>query len=1211
MTWIILGLLLLLALWVGAGLLLLARGSRRLGSDYQREVARRVCAVGEEVEVALRLVAPVRMPLADDHDVLLVIDHSGSMGSGPGSPLREAVRAAENFIRRLPDNIHVGIIGFDHDARLLSPLTGEQRQAMRALGSLGAGGGTAIHAALKASHAAFQIGRPGIMKTVILLSDGSSASGPAEAEAAHLRQEIERLTLVCIGFGPHVNESLMRSIASAPDKYLHVNNADDLYGLFSFLAGAVSGQMAVAGLVDEGVSSPSPFKLTRTGGLYPLGVQPGDPTRNSATRVVWSIPLMNEAPVPLTYNLVAECPGWFPVATDDGKATWRLPDGTKTEVRAPSGPHVLVMPRWFGWAWPILNPLFWIIFGRFWPCAVKPRESQAAAEPEQLPVAALPALPPAPQQRIYEPSLRPALVIGLGEVGEWTVCRLKERLEDRCIDPAQVEALAIHVTHRSNRAPVKVGRTALETDEIVELHQDLRPYLETLRDEGTPPLRNWVPWRSWLAEMPPLTTLRTIADDRRKARLALIRKPDQVETMLDPGLRRVVGQEGVVIVVGSPADAECSGLLAEVAHICASRDAGVTALFAPTSFFEQPTTEMLALAQELERMSLMKGRNLSSDRHQPPVAARQLFDRIVALEEKYDTPAAASVPAAELIWEMLAYKEVFKQLPLLRADGDEVICCSAAVDSHSLPAAALWRWTRERTLALGLNGRRLGLTQEQGRLVLPVADKQTVNDDVDDFWSGQTSLRPQPLLLTRLRPALRSTNADSISALLSLQDAVPFDQPYHEQVAYSRQERQAFAAYLEGWCQHIFDREQAQGVWGVHVVMPALLRVGDELQVVSNSINRLSGNVDFANLINFASALLVDFSAIVSDLQREMAQWIAKLVGPQLELRVGSPSDATATPLAYSIEEERQALESVFDSLDARGQEFLTQQFQDWYRSYGDLILGQLSFRAVREANGERVSIRLSYSQQELDANTDVAETLRTALDRYRNVVLGWPVEQLAQRKEVANPLDRFRVGKHSALVYPEVLSVADEEDPFVASAVEVRARTIRQLLGVVPPPPGDAPYAWPEEANAARIAQKIRNRLRRDPQPFSPIAVHLMRDTEKLHGFINDLAQGRVVQQGTKYVLRRDGHNYQVGPRDESLQGLDAFQSVVQQVVSDELSLDGQTISPAPADLTNSLAETLKAVEAHPLIKPSVKSPNWKMWQDLIRGLMLEHGGR
>ncbi|HEX7333459.1 MAG TPA: VWA domain-containing protein [Pyrinomonadaceae bacterium] len=1208
MTWIILMLLTLLAVWIGAGLIVLARNSRQAGNDYRRRVAGRVFSVGAEVEVELRLVPPAKMELADDHDVLLVIDHSGSMGSAPGSPLREAVRAAENFVRRLPDNIHTGVIGFDHEARLLSPITGNSRQSLRAIGSLGPGGGTAIHASLESSAEALRTGRTGVRKTIILLSDGSSEQKAAEAAVSKLRREIERLTIISVGFGPHVNESLLRSIASDPNKYVHITNADELHGLFGFLASAISGQMAIAGLIDEGARAPHPFRLVRTGGLYPIGVQSPGPLQTEATRIIWSLPLMKEEPVPLTYNLIAECPGWHRVAAD-GNSTWRMPDGTKNEMPGPSGPYVLIMPRWLGWTWPILNPLFWLLFGRFWRCRARAIETVALPEPEPLPAAAVPALPAAPNERPYQPKVRPAVVIGLGEVGEWTLCGLKERIQDRNVDPASVNLLAVHVTHKANRQPARVVNTMLDSHEQIDIHQDLRPYLETLRKNGTPPIRRWVPWRQWLAETPPLTTLRTVAGDRRKARLAIINRPEPVEASLAPGLQRVIETDGIVIVVGSIADAECSGLLAEIAHICASRGAGVTAIFAPTSFFETPGTAELALALELERISLMSGSQILSDRRDPPVTARQLFDRIIVVDQKDETAAEASRPTVELIWSMLAYEGVLKKLPLLRPEGGEAICCLADIQSHRIPAGSLWAWVRERTLALGVNGERLRLVEQDGKLVLPETDRDSVNNDVDAFWLGQYCTRPQSLLLNRLRPSMRANNSDMVSTLLALQEVVPFDLPYHEQAIHARNERQVFAAYLEEWCEHILAREREKNSWGLHTLMPALLRVASDMQLVIGDIKRLSGNPDFANLISFATGLLVDSLTIVSNARNDLSRWIARLIGPSLELAVDPPPDGVV-PLAYDIENERQRSAKLLVSLEATEQELLEKWFKDWSDDYGDLILNQLSLRATREAGGQEVSIKLQYAGEELSADSDLAGALRTTLDRYRHIVFGWPLEQMLKSEKTADASAYFRVGKHSATAYPRVQEVVDEEDPFLAAVIRIRERSLKQALGVNPPPTGEIPYVWPEEANAARIAEKIRNRLRREPQPFSPTLVHLMRDTHKLHGFISDLANGRVSMRESKYVLQRDGEEYVIGPIDEQSQGLDTFQSVVQQVVSYEVSLNGQSIPPSSSNSSSSFEETIKAVENHSLGRMAVNSPNWKMWQDVIHGLWLEHNG-
>src|SRR5262249_10830187 len=149
--------------------------------------------------------------------------------------------------------------------------------------------------------------------------------------------------------------------------------------------------------------------------------------------------------------------------------------------------------------------------------------------------------------------------------------------------------------------------------ERVELHQDHRPYLESLRRAGVPSTRAWVPWRKWLADARPLTTSRTISDDRGKARLALLNKPDRVERILHPAIDSIKQHDdGVVMLVGSAHDAECSGLAAEVAHICAARGAGTSLIFAPSLTGQENGEPVLAMAQEIERMVLMSGSRIAS-----------------------------------------------------------------------------------------------------------------------------------------------------------------------------------------------------------------------------------------------------------------------------------------------------------------------------------------------------------------------------------------------------------------------------------------------------------------------------------------------------------------------------------------------------------------------------------------------------------------------
>src|SRR5205085_10425603 len=145
-------------------------------------------------------------------------------------------------------------------------------------------------------------------------------------------------------------------------------------------------------------------------------------------------------------------------------------------------------------------------------------------------------------------------------------------------------------------------------------------------------------------------------------------------------------------------------------------------------------------------------------------------------------------------------------------------------------------------------------------------------------------------------------------------------------------------------------------------------------------------------------------------------------------------------------------------------------RFEEWYSAYGDPLIGQLRFRAALEPGGQSLEVRLRHYDQDLVPESDLVGVMRGALDRYRHVVLSWPPDEWLSPKNVTHPLERFRVGKRSRLVYPVVEEAAEEEDPFTAAAILVRERRLNSALGVETDLAGDLPYAWPEEANAARI---------------------------------------------------------------------------------------------------------------------------------------------
>ena len=174
--WIFWFFIVLLILWACIGSLLLYLKSKPVGKKaYLRRVDKRIYNRAETVNVNLELTPLVaKTSSVDQHDIILVLDHSGSMGSAPGSPLRESVRAMENFVKQLPASYQVGLIVFDHEAQRLCDMTPKKEEVLRALKTIGSGGGTELHLALNKCIEMLPEGRNGVKKTLILLSDGGS-----------------------------------------------------------------------------------------------------------------------------------------------------------------------------------------------------------------------------------------------------------------------------------------------------------------------------------------------------------------------------------------------------------------------------------------------------------------------------------------------------------------------------------------------------------------------------------------------------------------------------------------------------------------------------------------------------------------------------------------------------------------------------------------------------------------------------------------------------------------------------------------------------------------------------------------------------------------------------------------------------------------------------------------------------------------------------
>ena len=128
--------------------------------------------------------------------VVLATDHSGSMQATDVEPNRliAAREAALTFLDKVPDDVRVGAVAFDHRARAISGPTTDRTRVRAGITTLRSTGGTATGEALQTALAMLrtQKGADGkqVPAAIVLLSDGKSTHGreplPVANEAKRL-----------------------------------------------------------------------------------------------------------------------------------------------------------------------------------------------------------------------------------------------------------------------------------------------------------------------------------------------------------------------------------------------------------------------------------------------------------------------------------------------------------------------------------------------------------------------------------------------------------------------------------------------------------------------------------------------------------------------------------------------------------------------------------------------------------------------------------------------------------------------------------------------------------------------------------------------------------------------------------------------------------------------------------------------------------------
>jgi len=189
-----------------SGLVALSQSEVLAGAE--RTVFAELTLVADETAVAQE-----RRPTA----LALVLDVSGSM---TGEKIEEARRAAQELVRHMRDEDHLSIVAYNNTAWVQVPYgtVGPRRgQINRRIRELSASGGTNIPSALTAATNTLAEAPLGLVRRVVLVSDGIDGSSvPLHIACATVREQARRgSTLSALGVGSDYDERFLTSVADA------------------------------------------------------------------------------------------------------------------------------------------------------------------------------------------------------------------------------------------------------------------------------------------------------------------------------------------------------------------------------------------------------------------------------------------------------------------------------------------------------------------------------------------------------------------------------------------------------------------------------------------------------------------------------------------------------------------------------------------------------------------------------------------------------------------------------------------------------------------------------------------------------------------------------------------------------------------------------------------------------------------------------------
>jgi hypothetical protein len=1050
---------LFLLAWAGVGTLIFfwgthtpSPGSRRLVRTSDRRfafvhqnVAVDLWAAGKGLPSESRQSLPSR--------VVLVLDRSGSMGSGPGSSLEHSRQAAVTFVKNvISEFCHLGVVVFDDEAATLHACSANEATVLAALHNVRPGGGTDIALGLRQARQSFAempLLPPETQRVVVLLSDGGSAGEPALQAAQELKDEDIRL--VTIGLGSYADRQLLPRLASSDEDCFFTLDAKDLGRLYEVISSTLEEMLGFRCDIAEAVDNHDVF-LSSTGDLAPYSVN------FNAGTARWFLPGIGASAKKIPYQVVPRRSGWYRIASAPATLDMVDKDGRSQHDESNRSPYLLVLPR-FGWplSFLVLNPLWWMLFQR----RAQPIQVKLLDDPEPVKLPAARPVEVTPRESQRQNVLPPTLVVGLGGTGHWVLQALRCHLGQ--LTPAATGSLPkflwIDTGPQPEDAETTVFGAPIGEQDRVLLPDNLEPLFRRLQRSDPPPHLEWLDVERELQTLRPhdFDLAEGTHGRRVLGRAALYRHLEDDEPALLAALdARLADYDDPfrIVVVANPAGGTGSGMLFDILVLlkkrldAAGKTASLDALLLDHRTLPQPgrseaarLRNARAFATELSRLTIRSSQDLSwaqtPAEGTAPQPVRRFLNHVLLLEQPLEATSDSSdlAPAAHAAAQTLLHlmldvgvesgADSFligtkkKLAETERASGHSMVFGISST-SRWLPIREVRRWLIARTL-LDLLARDLLILERQGgRLVLARSNemREIASLEAERLLSGSELVRPAPDYLVSL-PALaeRGSAGSELGAILGVLKTYPgtggvsanLDSPRLQEEVILGQ-RQLLDDRLAEWALGVlngpvdaggqFDPARRRG--GLRRLTATLDLLAEWSRAASENLSAMEVDKEVKQRHDFVGYLFAAYRQSIHAAQRDATAWLARLVPLTAASARGETLCEQIDDVASTAVATLEALRHQLQPTVAWSSETADRLVTERVKPAVETLLSQVCWATLgREGGAPQLALRIQGRKLHVHRLDDPPGGLRRTLeDLAEDVVLGAP-EELAVARHV------------------------------------------------------------------------------------------------------------------------------------------------------------------------------------------------------------------